>query len=200
MGLAGSGKTAAWMKAIHDESPAVRMGVLLALRRLGDPEIARFLDDPDPRLVLEAARAINDVPIPSATARLASLPVSASVALPLLRRILVARTQLGRAEDAAGLAAIAARSELPAAGRALALELLASWAAPQGARPDCGAVAADSGPARAAGNRSDRSHASRAFGLGNRQGADGRDSRGRNASHQGGRRAARGTGARAEST
>ncbi len=42
MGLAGSGKTAAWMKAIHDESPAVRMGVLLALRRLRDPEIARF--------------------------------------------------------------------------------------------------------------------------------------------------------------
>ena len=66
MGLAGSGKTAAWMKAIHDESPAARMGVLLALRRLGDPEIARFLNDPDPRLVLEAARAINDVPIAAA--------------------------------------------------------------------------------------------------------------------------------------
>ena len=73
MGLAGSGKTAAWMKAIRDESPAARMGVLLALRRLGDPEIARFLDDPDPRLVLEAARAIHDVPIAAAMPRLAAL-------------------------------------------------------------------------------------------------------------------------------
>ena len=63
MGLAGVGQDRGVDEAIHDESPAVRMGVLLALRRLRDPEIARFLDDPDPRLVLEAARAIHDVPI-----------------------------------------------------------------------------------------------------------------------------------------
>ena len=68
MGLVGSGRRAAWKQAAHDQSPAVRMGVLLALRRLGDPEIARFLNDPDPRLVLEAARAINDVPIASGAA------------------------------------------------------------------------------------------------------------------------------------
>ena len=63
IGLARSGKTSSWLKGIQDESPAVRMGVLLALRRLGDPEIARFLGDSDPRLLLEAARAIHDVPI-----------------------------------------------------------------------------------------------------------------------------------------
>ncbi len=132
MGLAGSGKTAAWMKAIHDESPAARMGVLLALRRLGDPEIARFLDDPDPLLVLEAARAIHDVPIGLAMPRLAELSVSPSMSLPLLRRILNALSRLGRPEDAARLAAVSERSDLPAAGRALALELLARWAAPPG--------------------------------------------------------------------
>ena len=111
------------------------MGVLLAMRRTGDPEIARFLQDPDPRLVLEAARAIHDAPIPAATAPLASVPVAASAALPLLRRILIARFQLGRSEDAAGLAAIAERSELPESARALALELLSTWAAPQGRDP-----------------------------------------------------------------
>src|SRR5207237_7402101 len=63
MGLVGSGDAAAWKRAASDESAAVRMGILLALRRLGDPEVVRFLNDSDPRLVLEAARAINDVPI-----------------------------------------------------------------------------------------------------------------------------------------
>ncbi len=132
MGLAGSGKTAAWMKAIHDESPAVRMGVLLALRRLRDPEIARFLNDTDQRLVLEAARAIHDVPIEPALSALASLPLEASASLPLVRRVLNASFRIGRPEDAARLAAICDRSELPAAGRALALELLAKWATPPG--------------------------------------------------------------------
>ncbi len=66
MGLVGSGDVAAIERAIDDESTSARMGVLLALRRLGDPEVARFLKDRDPRLVLEAARAINDVPIAGA--------------------------------------------------------------------------------------------------------------------------------------
>jgi quinoprotein glucose dehydrogenase len=132
IGLARSGKTAAWLKAIHDESTAVRMGVLLALRRLGDPEIARFLSDSDPRLVLEAARAIHDVPVAAAMPALASLPVAASAPLPLLRRVLSASFRLGRPEDAARLAAVCDQPELPAAGRAVALELLAQWAAPPG--------------------------------------------------------------------
>jgi quinoprotein glucose dehydrogenase len=132
MGLVGSGKTAAWMKAIRDDSPAARMGVLLALRRQRDPEIARFLGDHDPRLILEAARAIHDVPIEPALARLASLPVSASAPLPLLRRVLHAAFRLGGPEHAATLAGAAERADLPAAARALSLELLARWAKPPG--------------------------------------------------------------------
>src|SRR5205809_3031477 len=46
-----------------DPSPAVRLAALLAMRRLGLPSVAVFLNDAEPRLVLEAARAINDVPI-----------------------------------------------------------------------------------------------------------------------------------------
>ena len=41
----------------------------------GDPGIARFLKDADPRLVLEAARAINDVPIDGAMPALADVPM-----------------------------------------------------------------------------------------------------------------------------
>src|SRR5204863_5341166 len=46
-----------------DRSPAVRMAALLTMRRQGSAEAARFLGDPEPKLVLEAARAINDAPI-----------------------------------------------------------------------------------------------------------------------------------------
>jgi quinoprotein glucose dehydrogenase len=132
IGLAGSGKTAAWMKAISDESAAARMGVLLALRRQRDPEVARFLNDSDPLLVLEAARAIYDVPIEQALPRLAALPVTASAPLPLSRRVLSAAFRLGRDEDAGTLAAAAERADLPAAARALSLELLAMWPKPPG--------------------------------------------------------------------
>ncbi len=50
-----------------------RRAGLSALRRAGASEISNFLSDPDPRLMLEAARAINDVPIPEAYPALASL-------------------------------------------------------------------------------------------------------------------------------
>ena len=43
MGLVGSGKSDTLTKAAHDESPAVRTGVLLAMRRHEDPAVAGFL-------------------------------------------------------------------------------------------------------------------------------------------------------------
>jgi len=49
------------------------MGALLALRRLQRDEIAVFLRDSDPAVVLEAARAINDEPINGALRELAAL-------------------------------------------------------------------------------------------------------------------------------
>ena len=48
--------------------PAARLVACLAMRRHGDAAIAGLLDDADPRIVLEAARAIHDVPSPAATA------------------------------------------------------------------------------------------------------------------------------------
>ncbi len=132
MGLAGSGNIADWRRASHDSSAAVRMGVLLALRRVGAPEIAEFVNDPDPRLVLEAARAINDVPITAAMPALATLPVTANTPLPLARRILNANFRLGGAGNAAAMAEAASRSDVSSSARTMALRLLADWAKPSG--------------------------------------------------------------------
>ena len=132
MGLTGLKDAGVLRQAFHDPSPAVRMGVLLALRRHEDPAVADFLNDNDPRLVLEAARAINDVPINAALPRLAALPISSSAPLPLLRRVANARFRLGRVQDARLLAEIAGRADLPEAIRLLAVTMLGEWERPSG--------------------------------------------------------------------
>jgi quinoprotein glucose dehydrogenase len=132
MGLAGSGKIEELEQRARDESPAVRLAVLLALRRLEAAAAARFLDDPDPRLVLEAARAINDVPITAAAPKLAGLRLDSNTPVPLARRVLNANFRLGGAVNAAALAEAAARPDLPEAARVFALEMLADWNNPPG--------------------------------------------------------------------
>jgi HEAT repeat protein len=67
------GDTDALLAAARDNSASVRLGACLALRRLMHPGIAQFLDDSDPRIVLEAARAIADLPIEPALPKLAAL-------------------------------------------------------------------------------------------------------------------------------
>jgi quinoprotein glucose dehydrogenase len=116
----------------RDGSPAVRLGVLLAWRRLGNPEVAQFLDDTDPKLVLEAARAINDVPIGAGLPRLAALIKRTGLSDPLLYRVLNAHFRLGKAENARAVAAFAARSDVPEALRVAALHLVGEWAKPSG--------------------------------------------------------------------
>jgi quinoprotein glucose dehydrogenase len=145
MALAGSGDPIAILAAAADGSPAVRMGALLALRRLETPQLAKFLHDPDPRLVLEAARAIHDLPIEAAVPELAQLvnqPIVADAAAKdrisqefdgrdaLLRRVLNANFRLGTSGNARAVAHFAARSDVPEAMRIEALEMLADWAHP----------------------------------------------------------------------
>ena len=123
-----------------DASAAVRRGVLLALRHAADPRIGRFLRDPDPSLVAEAARAIYDGPIPEAFGELAEL---AGSELPdalrepdpqtsgaLQRRAIGASLALGRPEDALRLAAHAADPANPLDMRRLALDSLADFPRP----------------------------------------------------------------------
>ena len=155
------GDTDALLAAAKDNSASVRLGACLALRRLMHPGIAQFLDDPDPRIVLEAARAIADLPIEPALPQLAALldpsrrrreesltsSPSAKPQTPdpsqrlftssptegfILRRALNAHFRLGQPTNALALAAFAARTDAPEALRIEALEMLADWPQPSG--------------------------------------------------------------------
>jgi quinoprotein glucose dehydrogenase len=123
---------AALARAAEDASPAVRLAGLLAYRRLERPEVARFLNDADPRLVVEAARAINDVSITDALPQLAKLIERTGLAEPVLYRVLNAHFRLGQPENARALADFAARADAPAALRLEAMRELADWEKPSG--------------------------------------------------------------------
>ncbi|MCA9502019.1 MAG: HEAT repeat domain-containing protein [Spirochaetaceae bacterium] len=121
-----------------DPSRAVRLGVLLVLRREGDARIARFLEDPDPLLVVEAARAIYDAPIDGAMPALARLAEGLGAAHEddlqtahaLHRRVIGANVRLRDARGAERLARYAADARQPETLRRLALEALADFASP----------------------------------------------------------------------
>jgi quinoprotein glucose dehydrogenase len=122
--------------AINDPSPAVRLGVLLALRRLKSPEVAKFLADRDGYIVREAAIAINDEPINEAMPALAALIAGAAPSSPLLTdepvlfRAINANFRLGEPKHASVLAAFAANNNAPAKLRAEAIAQLALWPKP----------------------------------------------------------------------
>ncbi len=132
MGLVGIADISALVKAAADPSPAVRIGALLALRRLGKPEAAKFLSDTDPRVATEAGLAIYEAPIPEALPELANLAPKDGLSEALIRRAINAANRVGREADAKSLATVALR---PAASKNLrieALSILAAWANPPG--------------------------------------------------------------------
>ncbi len=73
MGLSGCAQAGDLAQLATDPSAAVRMSAVLALRRLADPGVSRFLRDARLEIVTAAARAIYDVPIESALPKLAAL-------------------------------------------------------------------------------------------------------------------------------
>jgi quinoprotein glucose dehydrogenase len=132
MALVGSGAKDVWIKAADDPSSAVRMGVLLAMRRTEDPDAARFLNDADPRIVVEAARAINDAPIDAAMPQLAALASRAGLSDPLGFRVLNANFRLGGKENAEAVEAFAVRTDVSETLRIEAIHELADWTKPSG--------------------------------------------------------------------
>ena len=132
MGLASVKETEELMTAAKDSSPAVRRGILLALRRRQSPEASKFLNDSDPSIVTEAARAIYDVPIASAMPALASLADRPGLDETTLRRVINAIPRSGDKADPKALASLAARPEVPRAIRIEALEILGDWAVGSG--------------------------------------------------------------------
>lgn len=116
--------------AAKDESRSVRLAALLAMRRLARPEIGAFLHDSDPQLVLEAARAINDLPIAPALPQLAALMDDPKLPDFVMFRAVNAAYRLGTPEAAAALAKFAANSVAPQRWRVEALRDLQEWAKP----------------------------------------------------------------------
>lgn len=116
-------------KAKYD-APAVRLGVLLALRRLHSEKCAEFLTDDDARIVAEAARAIHDERIEKAFPALTDLAKKPGLPDAVAFRALSACFKLGSADVAKVVAEFAARRSEPDHTRAFALKLLSDWPNP----------------------------------------------------------------------
>lgn len=138
MALAGGNDRQGLIQASGDESASVRLAIALALRRLGDPEVKRFLNDRDPRIVLEAARAINDVPIVEALEALAPILTRREISEPLGRRAINATFRVGGPASAEALATFAKRTDVAESLRVEALEDLGDWSNPPGRDPIVG--------------------------------------------------------------
>ena len=121
-----------WFEHARDPSTAVRMAVVVACRKTIDPRIETFLEDPDPRVVTEAARAINDVPIESATNGLANFLTQTERLKrlsnePLVRRVLSANLRMGGSDKAKALLEYALNPEHSEVLREEALWALEAW-------------------------------------------------------------------------
>ncbi|HEY2783685.1 MAG TPA: PVC-type heme-binding CxxCH protein [Fimbriiglobus sp.] len=110
--------------------PAVRLGIVLALRKLQCQRIGQFLTDPDPRIVAEAARAINDTEMMAPMEDLAKLAEKPGIQDVVAYRALNANFKLGQPENAVAIAGFIARTSELDYLRVFALKLLADWAKP----------------------------------------------------------------------
>ncbi|GAB4143000.1 MAG: c-type cytochrome [Planctomycetaceae bacterium] len=134
---------------------SVRMAALLAWRRIAHErfrqnedkpgrvafghfsqaanEVAGFLKDVDPGIVLEAARAFDEIehtPSMNQLAALAKQPESAGMSPALLRRVLNAAFRGGTVESAKAVASLAANARVAEALRLEAIDNLQNWNEP----------------------------------------------------------------------
>jgi len=137
MGLAGIEKDH-WSHGIDDDSRFIRMGALLALRKLRDPRIAEFLHDSDQAIAYEAIRAINDLTMPSVQGELANMiehfHAEGLGAMPetdvdafMHHRIINANYYQAEAENARALLRYAANPSVPRRLRQEALAAVEGW-------------------------------------------------------------------------
>ncbi len=143
-GLAGSADPGTLVGLRADASVSVRLGAVIALRRLKHEGLSKFLEDVDPLVVAEAARAIHDESVEPAMSALAALisKTSSIVTFPegtkeqpgprdaILRRVVNANYRIGNEASALALAKFGATAEVPAAFRVQALQQLGAWENP----------------------------------------------------------------------
>ncbi len=118
--------------AAKDSAAAVRLGALLAMRRLGRPEVAMFLYDAKPIVALEATRAIYDEPITNAFGQLAGRITQPTLPRAAMKRVLHANHRLGNLANALALTEFAATTNFIPELRVEALDLLSRWGDPIG--------------------------------------------------------------------
>jgi len=130
MGLMNCATPAEIVALKTDAARSVRLGAVLALRRLASPEITAFLADSDPLIVRETVQAINDAPITAAYPAIAAFVEHPVDSEPVMLRALNAHFRLGTSADAAALAAYVVRADAPELLREEALSLLSLWSKP----------------------------------------------------------------------
>ena len=132
LALARIGEADPVVELAQHSSPAVRMGAVLALRRLEDPGIAVFLEDKDEYVVTEAARAINDDnSIEEALPALGNILMETEfINEPLIRRAINANLRVGSQEAMQNLIDYAHKSNAPEAMRVEAVRALSTWVNP----------------------------------------------------------------------
>lgn len=113
-------------------SKAVRLGAILALRRLEHPDIAKFIQDNDEYILTELARAINDdFSIEEALPALGDLLVRTPYQNePLIRRAISANLRVGTDKAMENLIAYIQKKDAPLAMRQEAIEALGTWTKP----------------------------------------------------------------------
>lgn len=120
------------VKLAGEPSNAVRLGAVLALRRLEHPGIQSFLKDPNEYIVTEAARAINDdFSIEAALPALGDLLVTTSFSNePLIRRAISANLRVGTEKSMQNLIAYIQKPNVPLVLRQEAIDALGTWTKP----------------------------------------------------------------------
>ncbi len=116
----------------HDESRALRIAAVVALRRMRHPGVAAFLKDQDEYIVTEAARAINDdLSIEEALPELGNvLMMDRFRNEALIRRAINANLRVGSDAAMQNLIGYALRAEAPTEMRIEAVDALSTWPKP----------------------------------------------------------------------
>lgn len=130
MGLVWISDMESILAAARDTSSAVRVAAAVAMRRLHRAEISMLLNDKQQEVVVEAARAVNDLPIIQSLPDLAKLIEQPNYDEALFRRVLNANCHVGTPENALSLAKFAGRADAPEGLRTEALQILHDWSKP----------------------------------------------------------------------
>ncbi len=129
--LAGCAPTETLAGLVRNPSDFLRTCASLALGKRGDAAVAVFLDDADPVLPADAARAIHDEwMIPEVMPELASRLGKHLTHEPFTRRAINANFRLGTVEAAGRVVAFIAEGKAPEPLLEAGLEALTNWTTP----------------------------------------------------------------------